>query len=226
MATDIQEKVERSIFELIRLKLVELNYLPDITTFAVTEAGYNLYQLAIKAVVVDKGFCIEIFGASSPQAKGFKKIPRLVIKTKNYLPGELGNQPNLSYSPVGPINNPTSFQGKKLAPTTSNLKLQIHLISKSSKQDRVLHNIVQETLTTRRYVPIYNDIEKNFFLIYSGYLDLEDLDEGVIERVYNYEAKDIYASEEVVVVTTVAPINEITTVRNPGQPDTETNVTN
>jgi hypothetical protein len=225
MATDIQQKVERSIFELIRLKLVELEYLPDITLFAVTEAGYNSYQTAIQAVVTAKGFCIEIFGASSPQAKGFKKIPRIVIKTKNYLAGELGNQPNLSYTPVGDVNDPTSFEGKKLAPTTSNLKLEIHLVSKSSKQDRVLHNVIQETLTTRRYVPIYNDNTKNFFLIYSGYLDLEDLDEGVIERVYNYEAKDIYASEEVV-VTTVAPINEITTVRNPGQPDTETNVTN
>lgn len=225
MASDVQQKVERSVFELIRLKLVAGGYLPDITTFSVDKPGYDLYQQAIAAVVQAKGFCIEIFGASSPQAKGFKKVPRIVIKTRSYRPGELGNQPNLSFVPVGPANDPTSFEGKKLPPTTSNLKLEIHLVAKSSKQDRVLHNIIQQTLTTRRYVPIYDNPTMKFFLIDTGFLDLEDLDEGVIERVYNYEAKDIYASDEVV-VTTVAPIVEITRVNNPGTPDSETYVTN
>ena len=106
--TSIQEIIERSIFENIRKGLVDLGYLPDILAVDIddvplypdTEEGMTLYETDLSVIKLTKGFSIEVFNESSNFNKGIKKVPRIILKTGNFLPGVLGGDPQKYFLPT------------------------------------------------------------------------------------------------------------------------------
>lgn len=207
---DVQDIIERSIFEAIRKVIVVEGYLPDITVYLpVNQITYDAWVNDVKNVVTAKGFCIEIFGPGSNQSKYQKKIPRIVIQTRRFLPGEIGTPPEGFYQ----LQDDNTFRQVKTAPTTSNMQIDIRLVSKSQIQDRIMHAIIGKALTTRKFIQIYTDLNNpiaKFFLRQVGYNDYNELDEGVMERVYTYEVPDVYQTEWDIISTVIAPITEIT----------------
>jgi hypothetical protein len=206
--TNIQEIIERSIFEVIRLELVDKGYLPDISdtgTYPDTNPGHAQWETDINAIVVAKGFAIELFGAGNNQAKGTKKVPRIVIESGNFLPGALGGDPRRYFSDQG-----ADYQALVTPPQTVDFYLNFCLVSGTAAQNRVLNALMALTIKRRGYIPWYSDGTKTFFARYLNYYDRNEEDKGIIEHVYAYEIPDAWDHEDIEVYDSIAKLNELT----------------
>jgi hypothetical protein len=200
-----QELIERSLFEVIRKELVDKNYLPDIVLYPDTKVGYDNYNIAISSIVTSKGFAIEIYNEGSNYAKGVKKIPRIVINTGNFLPGALGGDPQKIYSDQG-----TYYQALITPPQTVDFFINIHLVSETVEQERLLNSIISLAMQRRGYVPFYNDNSQTFFCRYLNFFHIDDVDEGLMEKVYAYVVEDCYDTEDKVFGEVIAKMSQIT----------------
>jgi hypothetical protein len=206
--TSIQEIIERSLFEIIRLEIVDKGYLPDVAdtgTYPDTDPGWTQWETDISAIVTSMGFAIELFSGGNPEAKGIMKLPRIVLNPGNFLPGALGGDPRRFFE-----DKTTHYQALVTPPQTVDFYLNFHLISETIAQARILNAILALAVPRRGYIPWYNDGTKTFFARYLNYYDQSDTDQGVIEHVYAYEVPDAWDREDVESYATIAKINEIT----------------
>jgi len=204
--TNIQELVERSIFEAIRKVLVREGYVPDVTLVP----DRATYDQQLSAIEQAKGFASEIFGNGSSQATGTKHVPRIVISGRRVLVGEIGSPPSREFE-KDPLN-PNSIIAVTPAPETSHLQLEIHLVSNTAQQERFLTAVINAALKTRSYIPMIDDPtgKSKFFLRQFNYYDLPDTIEGIDENVYAYEVTDLYLFEGTIEQINVPLIQAIT----------------
>lgn len=206
--TDIQELIERSLFEAIRQEIVDKGYLPDIAdtlTYPDDAIGWAQWETDIAAVVSGMGFAIEIFGTGNNEAKGIKKVPRVVLEDGNFLPGALGGDPRRFF-----VDGGSDYQAKVTPPQTTDFYINFCMVSNTAAQARILNAILALAVPRRGYIPWYTDPTKTFFARFLNYYDRTDNDEGIIEHVYAYEIPDAWDHDDVEVIASVAKINEIT----------------
>lgn len=203
---DIQEVIERTVFERIRQELVDKLYLPDITIYPDTPAGWDGYNVAIKAIADGAlGFAIELFGAGVADFKGTKKVPRIAINSGSFLPGALGGDPRRYFNDVG-----ADFTALVQPPQTVDYYVDFHLVANSIKQIRILNSLLSISVPRRGYIPFYNDATNSFFAREIGYYNADNEDDGIIEKVFGYEIPDCWDAGEIIDETGIAKINEIT----------------
>lgn len=182
-------------------------------------SGVALFQNSLMTIANNLGFAIEVFGSSNSQAKYIKKIPRIVILTNQSLPGTLGGAPDRFYLPNnGDILNPNFFSAQVQPPQTVDITFDIHLVSNSSKQSRILHGILALSVPKRGYVPFYNDETKRIFVNQYSYRNINNTVEGIMEDIYMYKANDIFETNDVIVGTNIKPITEIKVDMDGGEP--------
>jgi len=206
--TDIQELIERSLFHAVRQEVVDKGYLPDVSddvTYTDDQAGWDQWEADITTIVAGLGFAIEVFNAGSNEAKGIKKVPRIVIETGNFLPGALGGDPRRFF-----VDGGSDYQAKVTPPQTTDFYLNFCLVSNTAAQARILNAILALAIPRRGYIPWWTDGTKTFFARYLNYYNRTDTDEGIIEHVYAYEIPDAWDHEDIEVIASVAKINEIT----------------
>jgi hypothetical protein len=207
--SDIQERIERSLYETLRKSCVSAGYLPDIELYPNTSVGWNDYQEAIKQIKRNKGFAIEVFNHSSMHNYGEKKVPRFVIHTVKFLSGGVGGPPGYQLEK----NELTGQFNKIEIPTlVHDMYVDIYLTSNSAAQDRVLHSIIAATFNIRKYIRFYDDLDpaslQRFLLLEINERNIPELTSGLIERAYTYQILDLYTWGCPVVGTSV-PIREI-----------------
>lgn len=210
LLNNIQTRVERSVFEAIRLKLVFYGYLPDETntaTYPNTPAGSDQFQTDMQAIAQAKGFAVEVFGHGSSLSKGIKRVPRLAIIARRIMPGDIGKNISGGFSP-NPLD-PDSTQ--KLIPSlqSANFHLDINLIPANAAQDRVMHSIIGEAISTLSYIPMWDDPKELFLIRQFNFYDLPDDKNGLEEKAYSYEVPDLYIYEGKV-ITDIPIISQIT----------------
>ena len=213
----IIQKVERSFFHAIRKQAVAKGYLPDIYTFLPdSDSNTVLYNNAITAIKVVKGFAIEVFNTSNPQAKGIKKIPRIVLIPGSRLPGDLGGSPDRRYFITG-----DTYSAKIQPPQTVNFQFEVSLLSNTTQQSRILNSLVALALPKRGYIEFYDDPTNLLFIRQYTYRDYPITIEGIMEETYYYEAMDIFDTEDEVVKTNISKIEEIKVEKILGTPTNE-----
>lgn len=219
--SNLQELVERSLFESIRKEVVDKGYLPDITAqveitpvtipptytnkYPNTLQGRQQWELDIKNIVNSKGFAIEIYNEGSNLGKGIKKVPRIVINSGNSLPGALGGDPSRFYEDTG-----NSYLPMVTPPQTVDLFIDIHVVSDNVIQERILNAIMALALPRRGYIKHYNDPTKTFFIRFINFYDRDDLEGGIVEKVYGYEIPDCWDRADIQVGPAVSKITQIT----------------
>lgn len=228
---NIQERVEKSIFEVIRKRLVFENVLPDIndgTRYPVNgeqltpEASAN-WDTDLKTIQGIKGFASEVFGHGSDHAKGLKRTPRISIVPRRMMPGEIGFNPGgtilqdaLDPDNMIKIGNPLE---------SSNLALDIILTSSTAKQERFLNALVATVVGHKNYLPFYDSDFEVFFIKQTSWYDLPNETEGIEEKVFTYEATDFYMFDsanieavnlikEITVNTTLLELRSIVTANS------------
>lgn len=213
---NIQEVVERSIFAAIGNRLVAEGYLPDITNAGrypvdgnnLTPIGQENWQTDITTIATSKGFAIELFGCSAGKAKGLKKIPRIVIVPKRIMPGDLGYPPQDFYNIISaPGITPVVYSKFQYPKESANMHYDIHLVSETQAQLRIMNAILQLVLGQKVYVYLYNDTTQNFFIKQYNYYDTPDPKDGIEENIYQYEVQDLYLVD--ISTVTISPILSI-----------------
>lgn len=187
--------------------------------------GVLAYKAALSAIVTNMGFAIEVFGSSNPQAKYMKKVPRIVIITNQSLPGGLGGAPDRVYTPSNPDPlNPGSYTASIQPPQTFDLTFDIHLVSNTAAQARVMHSIVGLAVPRRGYLSSYLDDTDKIFVHQLSYRSLTNVEQGINEDIYMYKAEDLFEVENTPVNNgnTISPIVQITVDTNEGDEDSST----
>lgn len=203
MLSTTQTRVERSLFEAIRKVCVAEGYTPDIANTGVygvepyTAAQQTLWNNALTTIAGTKGFAIDVRGHNL--TKGMKKTPRIEVISRRTLPGDIGSGPErFVFDEVSSLQLPAQ---------ASHFYYDIHLISSSAAQDRILNAILSKALGLKKYILWYDDEPELFFIHQTSYYDLPDPIEGQEEKVYTYEVPDLY--EVIEDIIPVVPINEI-----------------
>lgn len=216
--SDIEQALERSVFHLLRKKVVEAGYLPDITTFDVenpdvniASAAQNGYDAAMAAIRSSNlKYCIEVFNYQSNQALGDKKVPRIVIEMESFNPGQLGTDPSGRY-----VLNDTTGKYERVLDSSilSDFYFNIHLIGNTVEQVRKLHELMVNSLPRRGYIPWYNENgykpAENIMVRYISMADYGFLAEGIIEKVYRYEIPDVHEIDPILLQNNISPITDI-----------------
>lgn len=205
----VQERLERSLFEAIRLECVAKGYLPDITQY-LTPPQQAAYDNAIKSIATNMGFAVEVFSASSSHDKGLKKVPRIVIIPQDFMPGDIGGDQTRIYR-----TTECGFNAFVRPPQTVSYNFNVHIISKTAAQYRVIRSMVANALPRRGYINFYDDATENFFIKNFAFYTFDDSEEGIIERIYAYEIPDLYETDDqpvtsIVGQTTIPGITDIT----------------
>lgn len=217
--TDIQERVERSIYETLRQVLVEQGWWPDLKLFqppyGVPPLAYMdraeataKFNEAVQNIVTAKGFAIELFGASGMQSKGEKRTPRIVVLGRRALPGDLGTPPT-TY-----IKNGNIYDMYKLPYTTSLIEVDIIMSSSYVKQDRIMAAITAAALSTRNYLDFYDaqpNSNERFFIKETFARGGVDYDQGTTDKILTYQVSDLYIAPNKLIKSNISPIKEIIT---------------
>lgn len=216
-----EEIIEKSVYLSIENILLREGYIPNIKLFDIENADINIaraaqnsYDAAVKAIQVSKGFAIELFGYTTNQDRGVKKVPRIVIDTEGFYPGSIGKDSTAQYkmNQTGTAYN-KEFDGQK----TSDLYFNIYLVANNVQQIRVLHGVLSESIPRWGYIPRYVDEDTpfelvsdgNIFIEYISYNQSDDEDRGVIEKVYRYMTPDVVENLVRIDNTNIAKIESI-----------------
>lgn len=216
--TDILEKVERTIYEALRLTCVREGYTPNIKNFdienpnaSIAKAASIAYETALNNIRNTKGFSIDLFNYAPSQSRGLKKVPRIVLQTEALLPGNTGLDTTPEY--VYDVNS-GKYISKQSQTLTSDYYFNIHLVSSNTQETRVLHGIMLATLPRMGYIKWYTDNElrlsHNLLIKYLSYSESDFLAEGIIEKIYRYYIPDVHEIDSIITELNISPIKEIT----------------
>jgi hypothetical protein len=215
--SNIQSRIERSIFEAIRLITVEAGYLPDIVlfqppygpshTYPTEAAAINAYNLAKSNIKTTKGFCIEIFGNSNIQSKGERKVPRIVITSKRVLSGSVGSS-MITYRKVGT----EKYQLFQLPFSSVDMVIDITMSTNKVAQERIINAILAESIDSRNYIKFHDNevgLDERFFMRWEFNRESTDYNTGVTDKINSYRVTDLYIAGERLLRDGIKPITEI-----------------
>lgn len=217
--TTIWETIDRSVYEVLRLLLVTEGYLPDITNFPNTPTGVIAYEAEVANIAATKGFSIGLFGASSSYKKYEKVTPRIVYIPKRVSTGDIGGGNVIRWEKLG-----GEYLGRKSPTQTSNLQFEISLVAKDIRQLRVLLAVIGQVLSQRGYIPFYDNLESEFFIVQSSFRDFPDTEFGLLEKIYEYTAVDIWDKTQPVEFQ-ASPLKQVTMdIQNGEDPEVITTI--
>ena len=204
--TSIQELIERTIFHSIRSQCIRKGFTPDLEEFDQTEQGYKDYRQAYKVINETKGYSIEVFNSGAPADRVSKQVPRIVMSTQGFLPGSVGGDDSLQYK-RGVTGDYYSYISP---PMTSDLYMNIHIVSNNIEQHRVLTSIMALAVPRRGYIPTYPDGEDNLFVKHLSYVPVRQYTSpGMMETIYRYVCPDITEVEDIIISENISPLKEV-----------------
>jgi len=195
-----QELIERSIFHNIRKTVVAAGYIPDVDLYDVTNPNKVIAKQESQRYLNDvdiirgtMGFAIELFNNGTSQDRGQMKIPRIVIETEAFLPGQLGIDTTHTYNQNG--DGSFDKMDNAFLTQTSDFYFNVKLLSNTVEQQRILYSIILMTLPRRGYMAWYKEVAflpyQNMFVNYISHYEQEYNQEGITEKTYRYEIPDV-----------------------------------
>ena len=210
-----EEIVERSLYMNLLAVALKSGYTIDPDNYLderglptkETEALYLADKAKLKKFVY-------IFGIGNNQERGIKEVPRITLDLQGYYPGVIGME---RYQ-----LDDTDKQNPRMIDTGYNTKdivIDVHLVSKTQKDMRMLHSIMYKALPTQGYIKPYKGNKEEFmnsglhrseniYIEVGNYYDHVDTDHGLLEHVYQYKISDGVVSDEILDMDLV-PIKDI-----------------
>lgn len=203
----VQQLIERTLYSTIRGICVEHGYSVDITAYPNSQVGQGNYNTAMNAIFNSKGFAVEVFGVSNPQAKGDKKVARIVLQTEAFLPGDVGNEFVQSFEVV---SGGSDIKGHIWQGTRNNIHIRISLVSNTAEQARILNAILFAALSNRGWLTVAGTVQGKFFYEQLSFDYFDEPDEGYINYEVIYKITDVQVAEPTLSEDTYVNISEIT----------------
>lgn len=188
-----EEIIDRTIFEYLRVALVNAGLLPDVNDYTNDATGYLAAIEAIKAGRADGAFA-EVFGCGMWFAREETTSHRIVISrrgTSNR--GRIGGFPSQKYE----AQEDGSFNKVQYPDMTKDLRYKIVVVTKSMSMYRQLGSLIENVLGNRSYLPsIKDDFTLTGEPIYvRQHGDLDTSMEEVLERQFLYEVEDVWLKD-------------------------------
>lgn len=161
---------------------------------------------------------IYIFGVGNNQVKGGKYVPRIVLNLQSYYPGHIGTERFMVDD-----TDKTRPQVFDVGYTTKDIAIDVHLVANNQEDLRLLHSLMYKALPSVGYIAPYNggkaiDYIKqkvgptnNIFIEVGNYYDHQDLEHGLLEKVYQYNITDGLLEQSDTDIE-VVPITDITAI--------------
>jgi len=211
----IEDQVDYAFYKAILDVLVELGITPDITdttNYPDTEAGYNNLLNMIQQIKTNRGYCVGLFGVGNTDDKGYEKYPRIVVASRAFLAGDVGNNPEPVYIKDQATNR---YKTETLPPRTSDYYINIHAISGDASQKNLLNGVIATAIPKRGYLDLPDVPGRKIFVHEINTTTPEDPERGIMERIYSFEIKDLWESIPKQGPENLSPITEIdVTVNN------------
>ena len=133
---------------------------------------------------------IPIYGIGNNQVKGAKTCPRITIELQGFYNGDIGVNKYI----IGDKLESGNYQASEFPYETKDITLDIHLVSNTQADMRLLHNIAPTG---------------NLFIEIGNYYDHPDESHGLLEKVYQYTCKDGILPEKLAEEGELVPIQDI-----------------
>lgn len=187
------EELDRTLFEHIRLKVVELNYLPDIALYT-TQNAYKTAKDTLRASLPDKQL-IEVYGVGAAENRDEKTVSKIVIDRKSAPRGSLGGWP-ATFFEERTVGSSVVYDKKMYPDQTRNVRYEIRYITNTAKYARILSEIIDYALGTKKFLNSVNpstlaiDPDKCFYMLLQNEVDVSSNE--LMEYVFTYEIQDIF----------------------------------
>lgn len=208
-----EEIVERTFYISLLSTMLEMGLTLNPEDFLpLSQENEKRFQEAIKGM---KKF-IPLFGIGNNQVKGPKTLPRITIELQGYYSGDIGVNKYI----IGDKLEDGNYQASEFPYETKDITIDVHLVSQTQADMRLLHTILYTGLPARGYVrPYFNDLEEwdkgrlastgNLFIEIGNYYDHPDVEHGILEKVYTYLCKDGILPEKALGEGILTPIQDI-----------------
>lgn len=147
------------------------------------------FQNDLKNIIEQKGFFISIFGVGNNHSRGIKETPRIVVDSEGFYPGDIGLPKHIIEKEEG-----IGYTSSEMPFETLSQYINIRLCAQSSEHMRLLHQIMFWSIPQRGYIKPYNEpdflFDGNIFLRVVNFYNMPDLENGLMEKVYQFEVQD------------------------------------
>lgn len=185
-----QEIIERSVYMALLNMTIDLGYTINPEDYLpISQENTERFSQAIKNIVKDKGFSISIFGVGNNHSRGIKETPRIVVDSEGFYPGDIGLPNRIMEKEEG-----IGYTSSEMPFETLSQYINIRLCAQSSEHMRLLHQIMFWSIPQRGYIKPYNEpgflFDGNIFLRVVNFYNMPDLENGLMEKVYQFEVQD------------------------------------
>ena len=201
------DELDRTFYEVLRLELVALGYLPDITQYTVESD----YAAAKEAIVTSGKEVIELFGVGASIARDEKTNSKITIDRKSGGSGTIGSSGLFYYEPY---TDGTQRKFRKMAypDQTKNIRYEIRTIAKTRAYEVIMQDILYNLFDQKKYlntIDVNTELftDKKFLVKYEG-----DVDVSVVrykERMFSYLVPDIYVNNPKVNRSGIVPLTSV-----------------
>lgn len=159
---------------------------------------------------------IPLYGIGNNQSRGIKTCPRITLELQGYYPGDIGVEKYI----IGDKLENGNYQSSEFPFETKDITIDVHLVANNQADMRLLHSIMYEALPSRGYIrPYFNDLKEwdngrvaptgNLFIEIGNYYDHPDVEQGMLEKVYQFLCKDGVLPEKLSGEGELVPIKDI-----------------
>lgn len=197
------EEIDRTLYNIIRKRLVELGYLPNIEDYDTEKA----YIKAKKDIEDEKGFVIEIHGVGTPEARDESRVCEITIDRKDVAVGDLGAYPAHQFKK----QSDGKFTKELIPPMNSDVVYEIRVFTNSVAKERIVTEILYGLFNHRFYYAIteeYNENDDKTILVVSGG-DVDVSSTDVRERVFRYIVEGVWLGSPTIVRRDIVPMTSV-----------------
>ena len=159
---------------------------------------------------------VAVFGIGNNQVRGAKICPRITLELQGYYPGDLGTEKFV----INDREIDKNYTVTEYPYEAKDIIIDVHLVANNQADMRLLHTIMYRGLPARGYIkPYMNDYEDwkssglkkegNIYIEVGNYYDHQNLDHGMLEKVYQYMCKDCIVDTRELEEVEIAPIKDI-----------------
>lgn len=198
------EELDRTLFEIIRKRIVELGYLPDINDFTKPQD----YKRAKQVIIDSKGFCIDLHGVGTPAARGEVLVCDITIDRMDIEAGTLGGSPSTQYRKK--VDG--FYQKERTVAMSSNVDYEIRVVTNAVATERIILGMMYDLFNHRAYYPVadmYRTEDDDRFLLFmsGGEQDVSSTD--VRERLLKYTVSDVWLGSNKIILDNIPPMTSV-----------------
>jgi len=179
-----QNEVDNGIFEMLRLKCVELGYLPNYLQYN-NQTAYNNAKAAIRTSGKQ---IIEVFGVGSALSKGELNVNNIIIRRASPKPAKTGVGKSFEYEK----NNAGGYDKVETADSKYDIPYTITYVTTTAEYSDIIEDIIRACFGIRRLINAISNNESIagvFWVRYTGEAEMSD--EKFIEKMVKYDAVNI-----------------------------------